>query len=44
MNNENILIQKSTLLKLQQLLNANGVIVNYKDEFYTEGLLPGRAF
>ncbi|MCY7290803.1 MAG: GAF domain-containing protein, partial [Ferruginibacter sp.] len=41
-NNENILTHKSTLLKLQQLLNADGVILNYNDEFYTDGLLPGK--
>ena len=40
-NNENILTQKSTLLKLQQLLNADAVIINYNNEYYTEGELPG---
>ncbi len=37
---ENILTKTETLLKLKQLLNANGVILNYKDEFYMEGRLP----
>ena len=41
-NNENILTQKSTLLKLQQLLNADAVIINYNGEYFTEGDLPGR--
>lgn len=40
-NNKNILTQKSTLLKLQQLLNADAVIINYNNEYYTEGELPG---
>jgi two-component system, chemotaxis family, sensor kinase Cph1 len=37
---ENILIEKSTLLKLKQLLNADAVIVNYRENYYTEGTLP----
>lgn len=39
-NNENILLEKSTLLKLKQLLNADAVIVNYRENYYTEGAVP----
>ena len=42
LNKENILTQKSTLIKLKQLLNADAVIINYKNEYYTEGVLPGK--
>jgi chemotaxis family two-component system sensor kinase Cph1 len=40
-NNANTLTQKSTLLKLKDLINADGVILNYNEENHIEGNLPG---
>lgn len=40
-NNANTLTQKSTLLKLKDLINADGVILHYNEENHIEGNLPG---
>ena len=40
-NNPHTLRQESTLLKLKDLINADGVILHYNEENYTEGNLPG---
>ena len=42
LDNEDILTNNSTLLKLQQLLNADAVILCCKGEYYTAGELPDR--
>lgn len=39
-NSPHILTQKSTLLKLKDLINADGVILHYNEENFTEGNLP----
>ena len=41
-NNPNTITQKSTLLKLKDLINADGVMLHYNEEIYTEGNLPGK--
>ncbi len=40
-NHSNALTQKSTLLKLKDLINADGVILHYNEENFTEGILLG---
>ncbi len=40
-NNPHTLTQKSTLVKLKELINADGVMLHYNGESYTEGNLPG---
>lgn len=42
LKNENVLTQKSTLEQLRLLVNADAVIVNDKDNLYTEGKLPDK--
>jgi two-component system, chemotaxis family, sensor kinase Cph1 len=39
-NNPYTLTQKSTLSKLKDLINADGVMLHYNEENYTEGSLP----
>ena len=39
-NNPNTLTQKSTLLKLKDLINADGVMLYHNEENFTEGNLP----
>lgn len=40
-DNHQSLTQKSTLLKLKDLINADGVILHYNEQNFTEGNLPG---
>ena len=40
-NNPHTLTQKSTLAKLKDLINADGVMLHYDEKSYTEGILPG---
>ena len=42
LNNPHTLTQKSTLAKLKDLINADGVVMHYNEEDYTEGNLPGK--
>ena len=39
-NNPHKFTQKNTLAKLKDLINADGVILHYNEESYTEGILP----
>lgn len=39
-NNPHTLTQKSTLSKLKDLINADGVMLHYNEENFTEGILP----
>ncbi|MBC7382426.1 MAG: GAF domain-containing protein, partial [Bacteroidia bacterium] len=41
-NYPHTLTQKTTLLKLKNLINADGVILHYNEENYIEGNLPGQ--
>ena len=40
-NNPHTLTQNSTLVKLKELINADGVMLHYNGENFTEGNLPG---
>ena len=40
-NNPHTLTQKCPLSKLKELINADGVMLVYNEESYTEGILPG---
>lgn len=39
-NNPHTFTQKNTLAKFKDLINADGVILHYNEESYTEGILP----
>jgi light-regulated signal transduction histidine kinase (bacteriophytochrome) len=40
-NNPHTLTQKSTLSKLKDLINADGVMLHHNEENFSEGILPG---